>query len=158
MQVVVVPYPFVPCHARSSFHLKIRNKRRWKIWKIWNWKSWKNWILFDLFVWFVNVSWRILPGCHGIHHHQSPFGGDLLLFPKPPTRKTRVLDPHEGAKRPRGKVASIIWKGFPRVASEKRTHLQGSFKQKTVFRSCKQGETSPKLGIGMTFRAKPRIP
>ena len=104
MQVVVVPYPAVPCHARSSFHLKIQSKRRWKIWKIWNWKSWKNWILFDLFVWFVNVSWRILPGCHGIHHHQSPFGEDLLRFPKPPTRKTRVLDPHEGTKRQRGKA------------------------------------------------------
>ena len=40
-------------------------------------------------------------------------------------------------------LASIIWEGLPRDTSEKRTHLQGSLKQKTVFRSCKQGETSP---------------
>lgn len=50
-----MPHPAAPCRARSSFHLKIQNKRRWKIWKIWNWKSWKNWILFDLFVWCVYV-------------------------------------------------------------------------------------------------------
>ena len=86
-----MPYPAVPCHARSSFHLKIQNKRRWKIWRIWNWKSLKNWILFDLFVWCVYVFegfYQVAMGFTIINHHLGKVFYSSILSPKPPTRKT----------------------------------------------------------------------
>lgn len=49
---------------------------------------------------FLEGFYQVAMGFTIINHHL----GKLLLFPKPPTRKTRVLDPHEGAKHQRGKA------------------------------------------------------